>query len=590
MPTNRLDQGVFTQPDNPTDGQRNEMARIALAQKGRLDDFEYIKSLTSPAADITNIAGPGELKGLKAGIIGGGLAGLAAAFELRKLGLDITVFDALEDRIGGRVYTHYFDLDKRYYGELGPMRIPVTHETSWHYINLFKLDTSPFIQVNENAFIFLRDVRVRNDPYGLNVQKYIYPKYDLTPSERATSWQQLAFYGFEGPLLASVPEVRSEILMVLQRYFPQILFWDRTSIRKMLEGQRLSQDAISLLSNFLPLAGQNLYNGYIDYIQELYTADLSFLYRIGGGFANLPLAFYKAILDRSPERGYEGIPDNCLGTVEWRGAHWVTGIYLDGTDMRPVLSFKSINSDKPSYEKFDYVICTIPFSTLRTVDIQPLFSNAKMQAIREVNYIPAQKTALFCKKRFWEEGGPKEQIIGGASYTDLPISQIWYPSDHVARSNNQMHLIKNCHPSNSLFFKDASSKLQAEEPGVLLVYNFNLDTTRLANMEEKERIQEIKSEIEMVHGLPQGYMDEIVLDYKVMNWNTDPWFRGALCMYSPEQKKLFSYASAYPEYNSRVFFAGEHISAKHRWIQGALRSGMEAANQLAAVCVRRRKN
>jgi monoamine oxidase len=36
-----------------------------------------------------------------------------------------------------------------------------------------------------------------------------------------------------------------------------------------------------------------------------------------------------------------------------------------------------------------------------------------------------------------------------------------------------------------------------------------------------------------------------------------------------------------PEYDNRVFMAGDHISAIHRWMQGALQSGMIAANQLA---------
>jgi monoamine oxidase len=100
-------------------------------------------------------------------------------------------------------------------------------------------------------------------------------------------------------------------------------------------------------------------------------------------------------------------------------------------------------------------------------------------------------------------------------------------------------------------------------------------------MNENDRLQEIKREIEMVHGLPQGYLDGIVTDNITINWNEEPWFRGALCMYTPEQKRLFSVASANPEYNNRVFFAGEHVSAKHRWMQGALKSGMEAANELA---------
>jgi monoamine oxidase len=75
-----------------------------------------------------------------------------------------------------------------------------------------------------------------------------------------------------------------------------------------------------------------------------------------------------------------------------------------------------------------------------------------------------------------------------------------------------------------------------------------------------------------------------------MNWNDNMWSRGALPFYTPEQKTLFSYAMALPEYNNRVFMAGDHISAVHRWMQGALQSGMIAANQLAAEVNRRNKN
>jgi monoamine oxidase len=165
--------GPPPQPDNPTDVQRHTLARYALLQKGRLEDFEYIRNLTAPPQDITTIIRPGELRGVRIGVIGAGLAGLASAFELRKTGAEITVFEAEEKRIGGRVYTYYFDQSKRLYGELGAMRIPVSHETVWHYIKLFKLASRPFVQTNENTFIYLKDTRVRNDAEGRNVMKYI---------------------------------------------------------------------------------------------------------------------------------------------------------------------------------------------------------------------------------------------------------------------------------------------------------------------------------------------------------------------------------------------------------------------------------
>jgi monoamine oxidase len=44
---------------------------------------------------------------------------------------------------------------------------------------------------------------------------------------------------------------------------------------------------------------------------------------------------------------------------------------------------------------------------------------------------------------------------------------------------------------------------------------------------------------------------------------------------------LFSHVVTQPELEDRVFFAGEHISQKHVTQQGALNSGMIAANEVA---------
>lgn len=52
----------------------------------------------------------------------------------------------------------------------------------------------------------------------------------------------------------------------------------------------------------------------------------------------------------------------------------------------------------------------------------------------------------------------------------------------------------------------------------------------------------------------------------------------------PEQQSLFQYAIVKPEYDNRVYFAGEHASTTHAWMQGALNSGMKAACAIAEYC------
>lgn len=583
--------GPPLQPDNPTDAQRHMLERYALLQKGRPEDFEYIRNLTAPPQDITTIVPPGALKGVHIAVIGAGLAGLASAFELRKTGAEITVFEAEEERVGGRVYTYYFDQDRRLYGELGAMRIPVSHETVWHYINLFKLPSRPFVQTNENAFIYLKKTRVRNDPEGRNVMKYIYPKYCLTASEQRTPWQQLVYYGLESPMLPAAPEQRSELLQVKPSYNNFQIYWDFQSNRKIMEDMGLSQGAINLISNLSPLAGQNLYYSYTDIAQANYPANLSYLYEIPGGTSTLPYAMYRSLINKNPIQDYPALQPQLLGKVDVRNGNWITGIHRDSDTGNVILAYGNRHSPKPQYESFDYVVCAIPFSTLRTVDINPLFSDIKMQAIREVNYIPAQKTLMLCNRRFWEEGGPKEQIIGGGSYTDLPITSIWYPTDHAKYCKKQTLCMTQSVPYDRLTLPQSQYEALSQEPGVLIAsYNYNLDSERLTNMAPGLRDEEIKREVEEVHGLPVGYLDHIAVEFKTWNWNDHIWCRGALPFYAPEQKRLFSYGMALPEYNNRVFMAGDHISAVHRWMQGALQSGMIAANQLVMEFVRKSPN
>ena len=572
----------YTQPINPTDDERYNMLKISLEKTNRLEDFDNIVKLLSPPADITTIISPKQCKGLKVGIIGGGLAGLSAAFELRKLGFDINIFEMQEKRIGGRVYTHYFNKDKLLYGELGAMRIPISHETTWHYINLFGLKTRPFIQTNENAFLYIRNKRVRNDSEGKNVMEKIYPEFDLAPWERNTPWQKLLDYGLGTPLLKMHPYIRKEILQIKKKYSLPTQYWTGLSTRQVLEIMNLSQAAISLIGSVSPLAGSFYYNSYLENLQDDYPMDFSFIYEIVGGLANLPLAFYNSLMTKKP-REYQNIQEDDLGKVVWNSGRAVSSIYKSDINNRVTLEYKCKKSSETYSESFDFVVCAIPFSSLRNVNIYPMFSTEKMQAIKEVGYSNSQKTIFMCNKRFWEKGNDKEKIIGGGSYTDLPISSIWYPSDHGTIQTMQVE-------KKGDYNKNKTQDLW-EYPGVFTAsYNYTQDALRLGNLDNKIRFEQIKRQVEAVHGTPEGYLDSIVEDYKTIQWDNEKGFNGAFCYFMPEQKSIFSYAIVKPEYNDIVYFAGEHTSATHAWMQGAVNSGMKAANAIAEYCKTRIKD
>ncbi len=549
----------------PTKSERREMLLDLLKEENRVDDYPFLVESLSPPEEITNIASPGSGKNMTIGIIGGGMAGLAAAFELRKLGFHITIFDAQKHRIGGRVYTHYFDANGQYYGELGAMRIPISHESVWHYIDLFGLKVRPFIQTTPADTFYIRHHYACNDVSGQSVMRNIYPSFDLTPQERRTPWRELLNNPIKSLLESMPPKVRQEIIRIKKEYHPKIVEIDNLKIRDVFKLAGLSQGAIHMLGNLSPPIDDFSYRSAIELLSDAYSLDSVTLYRIHGGTAKLPLAFYHSFYHPNTKKYYPKLYGEHLGVVSYKGGHRVEKVQQVYPRGPVVIHYRNGRGSYLQTQTFDYVICAIPFSTLRHVDLCPLFSSKKMQAIQKFTYENAFKTVQFFSKRFWEEPNIICGIkLGGSSVTDRPVTSIWYPSDHSEYLN--------------LPFPPP------DEPGVLLsTYNFALDAVRLGNLPSRRKYHEITSQIEEIHRLPKGYLDPILLDQRSVNWNDEEWSLGAFGYYSPSQKSVFSWIMAQPEYDNRIFFSGEHVSGKHGWIQGALKTGMEAANSIARV-------
>jgi lysine 2-monooxygenase len=90
---------------------------------------------------------PATEHGTEVAVVGGGLSGIVAAYELMKMGLRPVVHEA--DRIGGRLRTHTFDGPAADGGEpltaeMGAMRFPPSSTAFWHYADLVGLRTRPF--------------------------------------------------------------------------------------------------------------------------------------------------------------------------------------------------------------------------------------------------------------------------------------------------------------------------------------------------------------------------------------------------------------------------------------------------------------
>ena len=86
------------------------------------------------------------------------MAGLVAAYELSKLGHDVTILEA-RTRPGGRVHTLREPFADGLYAEAGAARIPDTHDLTLKYVKEFALPLEPFYPSRLSAVRFDRGRR-----------------------------------------------------------------------------------------------------------------------------------------------------------------------------------------------------------------------------------------------------------------------------------------------------------------------------------------------------------------------------------------------------------------------------------------------
>ena len=90
---------------------------------------------------------PGMLSGTQPSkrviIIGAGLSGLVAGYELTRAGHDVTILEA-RNRVGGRVFTLRTPFSDGHFADAGAARIPLDHEMTIGYADHFELTLDPF--------------------------------------------------------------------------------------------------------------------------------------------------------------------------------------------------------------------------------------------------------------------------------------------------------------------------------------------------------------------------------------------------------------------------------------------------------------
>jgi monoamine oxidase len=457
---------------------------------------------------------------LRVVVVGAGLAGLVAAYELERQGHTVTLLEADPKHVGGRVRTHRFS-DGRY-GELGAMRIPKQHDVTRKYVKEFGLRLRRFVQTSPEAYCVARGKKVRQkDAAQLSAA------FKLAPWEHGKSSDALWERAVGEPWKKLTADERADLFAVTPKT-QAVRKLDRLSLRQLFERAGLSDEGIEYLA--VTQAEETLFHTAAtevlrDEVLEVYSQDLD---EIEGGMDSLPRAFVDRLKSK-PRIGCE-----------------VTEIRQNAD--AGVVEARFTEAGKICRETGDYLICTVPFSVLDRVKVVPAFSPEKQRAIRVLHYESATKVLLNCASRFWEQA---DGIYGGGTITDLPTGMTYYPSDNaVARD----------------------PKASAAGAVLLASYTWGMAARRLAFGPEADTVRHVVRHLSAVH--PELGKPGVVRDSVVWNWDRHRWAGGAFCWFMPGQHSELHRHILEPE--GRVILAGEHASLNHSWMQGALESGLRA--------------
>ncbi len=448
-------------------------------------------------------------------VVGAGLAGLSAAFELTQAGHDVTILEA-QTRPGGRVYTLREPFSDGLYAEAGATRFPDTHDFTLKYVKLFSLTLDPFYPSELARVVYYRGRRFTVKP-GEKFNFLTHFPFDLTPEEKKLGvdglWQK-----YVGPVLKEMgdPAAPDWPPDSAKKY-------DQMTIEELLREQGASPGTIAAMwsrdrgdrrpSALWALAGADLDKG----TERAYKGARQ-RYKIRGGTNLLP----KAFAARLAEKIQYGTP---VVRIE-HGAQSVRVVFLQAGAHQTIAG--------------DYLICAIPFSVLKDVEVSPPFTPEKQRAIEELTFTPGARVFLQSRKRYWLEKG-----LNGSANTDV-LHSIWHPTFD-----------------------------QPGPRGILLAFLWDSLARHLTAMTEGERISYALEHMEKIFpGMRQHFEGGVT-----KSWGDDPWARGVSVYLKPGQVTSLLPHVARPE--GRVHFAGTHTNPMLAgYMQGALESGNRAAREV----------
>ena len=450
-------------------------------------------------------------------ILGGGIAGMAAALEMARLGYSCTILEARASA-GGRIrtlragdvvseidsqQTCQFDFDDNLYFNAGPSRIAQHHELLLGYCREFGVALETFTNDNRGAWL--------HSPNAFGGQPQV--ARQLIADTRGGIAALLSLAINQNALDQELTAADKVNLLAMLRQYGD-LDVNNQYVGTPRAGFPGQQDAGSRRRGEL-LPTRELQQLVTEFFWEL---RLSF----SQGFDQQPTMLQPVGgMDRIA-RAFEAQVFNDLvfeaNVVEIRKtAAGVRVVYEDRLGV-------------PVSLEADYCVVTIPAPVLATIAND--FSAAHRAEIEGFEYSSAVRVA-FQSARFWEQ---EHNIYGGITWTDQDITQIWYPNHG---------------------FHDAS--------GIVIgAYIFDgAAGNAFTSLSPQQRLDTTTQQASNVHPQFAGQVDHGIS----VAWKKMPFQLGGWGTSDP---------SVLLTADDNIFFAGEHLSIMQGWQEGAILSAYSA--------------
>lgn len=336
-------------------------------------------------------------------VLGAGISGMTAGYELSKLGYDVKLLEA-RDRVGGVNWTvrkgathteigpggetQVCTFDDGMYVNAGPWRIPHWHEGVLGYCKELGVPLEMFVNEAEASYFYyegadlgpLANTRVR-----LREVKADMIGYTCELMAKCVSMDKL-----DAPLTAEDKEAFVDFL-VNEGYLDSA---DHAYRKNQGRGPGDPHDFKALLKSRFGMRIRSVMAG---------TGQAPMFQPIGG-IDNFPKGFQRALGDKIQLR------------ME------VQSIAQSDTDVK--VAVKNLMTGQVQELTADYCISCLPLTVLSTLPVN--LSAGTMAAVKATQYSPSAKMGLQMKRRFWEED---DRIFGGHLYSNLPIGEFSYPSN-----------------------------------------------------------------------------------------------------------------------------------------------------------------